>query len=134
MTDLKIKIDKLKLYFGEPYIINTPSKDITVYQPTIGDIMEMGEENFYSTVNVFIANSTMYRLQLWDLGIDWNDVSDFQIFSMLVTNYLEILILLLFNYIQNNYHLLIIRMKRKKKLFYIVRYMKLRLMNMFMHK
>lgn len=86
MTNSKLKIDKLKLYFGEPYIINTPSKDITVYQPTIGDIMELGEEKFYSVVNVFIANSTMYRLQLWDLGIDWNTVSDFQIFSMLVTN------------------------------------------------
>ena len=88
MTNSKLKIDKLKLYFGEPYIINTPSKDIVVYQPTIGDIMELGEEKFYSVVNVFIANSTMYRLQLWDLGIDWNTVSDFQIFSMLVTNLL----------------------------------------------
>jgi hypothetical protein len=86
MTDSTFKIDKLKLYFGEPFTIHTPSKDITVYQPTIGDIMELGEEKFYSVASVFIANSTMYRLQLWDLGVDWNDVSDFQIFSMLVTN------------------------------------------------
>lgn len=86
MTNSKLKLDTLKLYFGEPYTIHTPSKDIIVYQPTIGDIMEFGEEKFYSVVNVFIANSTMYRLQLWDLGIDWNTISDFQIFSMLVTN------------------------------------------------
>lgn len=87
MTDQpKLKLDTLKLYFGEPYTIHTPSKDIIVYQPTIGDIMEFGEERFYSMANVFIANSTMYRLQLWDLGIDWNDISDYQIFSMLVTN------------------------------------------------
>lgn len=87
MTDQsKLKIDTLKLYFGEPYTIHTPSKDIVVYQPTIGDIMEFGEERFYSVANVFIANSTMYRLQLWDLGIDWNEISDYQIFSMLVTN------------------------------------------------
>lgn len=86
MTNSPIKIDKLKLYFGEPYTIHTPSKDIVVYQPTIGDIMEYGEEKFYSIASVFIANSTMYRLQLWDLGVDWNNVSDFEIFRMLVTN------------------------------------------------
>ena len=81
------KLDKLKLYFGEPYTIHTPTdKDIVVYQPTIGDIVEHGESEVYSVVNAFAANSTMYRLQLWDAKprIDWNDVSDYEIFCMLV--------------------------------------------------
>ena len=79
------KLDKLKLYFGEPYSIPTPTgKEIVVYQPTIGDIVTRGEKDIYSVVNVFVANSTMYRLQLWEMGIDWNDVSDYEIFSMLV--------------------------------------------------
>ena len=79
------KLDKLKLYFGEPYTIHTPTeKDIVVYQPTIGDIVEHGEHEVYSVVNVFAANSTMYRLQLWDNGIDWNKVSDYEMFTMLI--------------------------------------------------
>ena len=78
------KIDRLKLYFGEPYSIKTPTgKDIVIKQPTIGEIMMRGEQEIYSVVNVFVANSTMYRLQLWDAGIDWNDVSDYELFCML---------------------------------------------------
>ena len=80
------KLDKLKLYFGEPYAIHTPTeKDIIVYQPTIGDIVQHGEQEVYSVVNAFSANSTMYRLQLWDNGIDWNNVSDYEMFLMLVS-------------------------------------------------
>ena len=78
------KIDKLKLYFGEPYKISDPTgKEIVIYQPTIGDIVEYGEQEVYSMVNVFIANPTMYRLQLWDNGYDWNKITDYELFIML---------------------------------------------------
>jgi len=78
------KIDKLKLYFGEPYAIHTPTgKDIIVYQPTIGDIVEHGESEVYSVANAFAANPTMYRLQLWENNIDWNDITDYELFAML---------------------------------------------------
>ena len=77
------KIDKLKLYFGKPYSITCPTgKEIVVYQPTIGEIMERGEHEVYSVVNVFIANPTMYRLQLWDQGFDWNDMTEYELFTM----------------------------------------------------
>lgn len=77
------KIDKLKLYFGKPYSITCPTgKEIVVYQPTIGEIMERGEHEVYSVVNVFIANPTMYRLQLWDQGFDWNDMTEYELFMM----------------------------------------------------
>ena len=72
------EIDALKLYFGEPFVIeNDTYNDIIINQPTIGDIIKSGEKNIYSTINIFIANPTMYRMQLWDLGIDWNKMSDF---------------------------------------------------------
>lgn len=78
------KIDKLKLYFGKPYKITCPTgKEIVVYQPTIGDIVERGEHEVYSVVNVFIANPTMYRLQLWDQGFDWNDMTEYELFTLL---------------------------------------------------
>ena len=79
------EIDALKLYFGEPFVIeNDTYNDIIINQPTIGDIIKSGEKKIYSTINIFIANPTMYRMQLWDLGIDWNKMSDFSLFCMLV--------------------------------------------------
>ena len=81
----KIEFDMLQMYFGEPYTIdleNVPGK-IVVLQPTIGDIIEIGEKKFYQTLNIFICNTTQYRVVLWDLGIDWNEFSDFELFIML---------------------------------------------------
>lgn len=81
-------IDLLKMYLKKPYVVND---QITIYQPTIGQIIEFGdnkqygEKEFYSTVNIFVSNPTSYRLQLWKMGIDWNKISDFELFSMLVT-------------------------------------------------
>ena len=78
------EIDALKLYFGEPFVIeNDIHNDIIINQPTIGDIIKSGEKQVYSAVNTLIANPTMYRLQLWDLGVDWNKISDFSLFCML---------------------------------------------------
>lgn len=81
----KVEFDQLQLYFGEPYVIdldNTPGS-ITVYSPTIGDIVHMGEKKFYQTLSFFTCNTTQYRLMLWELGYDWNEISDFQLFCML---------------------------------------------------
>ena len=81
----KIDFDMLQLYFGEPYVIdleNVPGT-VTVLSPTIGDIISIGEKRFYQTLNIFICNTTQYRVLLWDLGIDWNTFSDFELFVML---------------------------------------------------
>lgn len=91
-SDIKIKtrypqieFDKLQMYFGEPYVIDLPSAQgtITIKQPTIGELIRMGESRFYSTLNIFITNTTTYRLMLWELGVDWNEMSDFELFCML---------------------------------------------------
>lgn len=81
----KIEFDELQMYFGEPYVINLDDTEgqITVYSPTIGDIMQVGESKFYQTLNIFICNTTQYRSLLWDMGVDWNTFSDFQLFVML---------------------------------------------------
>lgn len=85
MSKRTIEFDMLKMYFCEPYEINLDSADgsITVLQPTIGDIVRIGESKFYATLNVFTANTTMYRVSLWDMGIDWNSISDFDLFCLL---------------------------------------------------
>lgn len=84
----KIEFDKLQMYFGEPYVINLENTEgiITIYQPTIGDIVKFGEKKFYSTLNIFITNTTSYRLMLWECGYDWNEISDFELFIMLYSS------------------------------------------------
>lgn len=80
-----IEFDSLKMYFREPYVIDCESAigTITVIQPAIGKIVECGDKRFYSTLNIFVTNTTSHRLLLWDNGIDWNEISDFDLFCML---------------------------------------------------
>ena len=77
------KFDQLKMYFGEPYDVGN---GIIIRQPTVGEILDVGEAEFYATLYVFIANPTTYRLQLWDIGIDWNKITSYDLFAMLVKN------------------------------------------------
>ena len=87
MTISEFEVDALQLYFGEPFSIpSEAANDIVIFQPTIGDIIHEGEKKVYSALNTLIANPTMYRLQLWKMGIDWNKLSDFDLFCMLSTS------------------------------------------------
>lgn len=84
----KIEFDMLQMYCGEPYVIDLDDSvgKITVYSPTIGDIISIGEKSFYETLNIFICNTTQYRLPLWDIGVDWTEKSDFWLFTQLYHN------------------------------------------------
>lgn len=80
----EVKVDKLKLYFRQPIEIETEiGSNITLVQPAVGEIVKVGEERFYSTLQVFTTNPTANRLMLWNMGMDWNDLSDFELFLML---------------------------------------------------
>ena len=84
----KLEFDKLQMYFGEPYVVDLENVNgkIIIKMPTIGNIIAYGEKKFYETLNIFITNTTSYRLALWDSGIDWNEISDFDLFCMLYKN------------------------------------------------
>ena len=75
------KIDLLKIYFGDPYPI---TENITLYQPSIQDIIDYGEAEFFAVLFMFIGNTTYRKLFLWDNGIDWNTMSDYELFCGLV--------------------------------------------------
>ena len=75
-----INVDPLKLYFGDPYVVN---QYITIYQPTIGDIIEYGEREYYSMIQTLTAIPSEMKSSLFDMGLDWNQVEDFQLFMML---------------------------------------------------
>ena len=75
------KFDSLKMYFKEDYFV----KGIRIVQPTIGNILNIGESKFYSGLSPFLYNSTSIRVMLWDLPqrIDWCKVKDIEVFGML---------------------------------------------------
>lgn len=70
--------DGLKMYFGEPYWV---TDKICIKVPTVGDILEFGDIKFYLNLKMFCANTTALRLNLWKMHIDWNKISDFEMFS-----------------------------------------------------
>lgn len=78
--DSLINVDYLKLYFGDPYVVNSY---LTIYQPTIGEIIDYGEREYFSMVNTLAAIPSEMKSSLWDVGIDWTQITDFQLFMML---------------------------------------------------
>lgn len=81
MEETIYDFDELKMYFGEDYWV---TDKICIKIPTIGDILEFGDNKFYSMLNLFCSNPTSLRLQLWRIGIDWNNISDFELFSQII--------------------------------------------------
>jgi len=78
--DSLFEIDSLSLYMGDPYVIN---KHITITQPTIGQIAEYGEKKYYSMVHTLTAIPSDMKWQLTDMGFDYEELEDFQLFQML---------------------------------------------------
>lgn len=72
--------DELKMYFGEPFYINDK---ISVYIPTIGDIVEFGEREYYGMIHTLTCIPSDMKSQLDDLDIDYMKISDFELFMML---------------------------------------------------
>lgn len=79
--DKEYKYDILKMYFGYDYWV---TDKIRIIQPSIGDIVEYGETQFWNVVSMLCANPTSLRLVLWDNGIDWNKISEFELFSLII--------------------------------------------------
>ena len=79
MSDI-IEYDELKMYFGEPFHINDK---ITVYIPSIGDIVKFGEKEYYSAVYTLTSIPSDMKSQLDDIGINYMKISDFELFVML---------------------------------------------------
>lgn len=81
----ELDFNPLKVYFGDDYIVNNK---ICIHQPSIQDFIESKNENdLYNVIIPFISNTTAYRVQLWDMGIDWNnDITNLELFYILLKN------------------------------------------------
>lgn len=70
----------LQLYFGDDYVINDKIK---IHQPNIGEIVDYNEAQYFSMVHTLTAIPSDLKSQLWDMGLDWCEVEDFELFMML---------------------------------------------------
>jgi hypothetical protein len=77
---INLDVDDLQLYIGDDFIINDYIK---VLQPTIRQIAEFGERDFFSVVHTITAIPSDMKSNLDDMGLDWVEVEDFELFMML---------------------------------------------------
>lgn len=80
MSENLLEVDELALYFGDPYKINDY---ITITLPRIGELVKYGERQYFSIVQTLTAIPSEMKSQLWDMGLDWTQLKDFQLFMML---------------------------------------------------
>ena len=78
---INMDVDDLKLYIGDDFIIND---NVRVLQPKVRNIAEFGEREFFSVLHTVTAIPSDMKSQLWDMGLDWMEVEDFELFMMLV--------------------------------------------------
>ncbi len=72
-------VDELKLYRGDDYIL---PNGMHIKSPTLGEICEFGEDKYLTTVSVFTATTIDRCAQLDDVGIDYTQISDFEMFCL----------------------------------------------------
>ena len=56
---------------------------ITIHMPSVGDIIDYGEQKYFQLVYLFCSTSSDYKAQLDSVGVDWQKVSDFEMFRQL---------------------------------------------------
>lgn len=70
-------IDELKIYRGEDFKI---SKYICLHQPSLGEICNYGEQEYYSMIHQLTATPQSMKVQLWDNGIDYTKITAYELF------------------------------------------------------
>lgn len=69
--------DELKLYRGEDFIV---SDHIHIHQPTLNEICDYGEVDYYAMIYQLTATPQSMKAQLWDAGIDYTKITPFELF------------------------------------------------------
>lgn len=74
-------IDDLSVYRGVDIPI---SNKIMVSQPTLGEIQEFSERKYFSAVYNLTAVGADMKWQLWDSGVDYTEIEDYDLFVKLI--------------------------------------------------
>lgn len=73
-------IDELQLYVGRDFEVN---KYIKLHIPRVGEIVDYGEREYYQMIYSLTAIPSDVKSMLADMGIDYEEISDFELFYML---------------------------------------------------
>lgn len=73
--------DELKIYRGQDF---TVSEHIVIHQPTLDEICNYGERDYYSMIYQLTATPQSMKVQLWDMGIDYTTITPFELFYSLL--------------------------------------------------
>lgn len=76
----KQRNDDLSIYLGYDYVINDK---IVIRQPSIGEIAEFGEAKYFSMAQTLTSIPSDMKSILFDMGIDYEKIDDFELFIML---------------------------------------------------
>ena len=74
------QVDELKLYLGSDIKI---ASGVTLYQPTIGEIANYNEAEYFSMAQTLCSTPSSMKVALDDMKLDYMQVEDFQLFMML---------------------------------------------------
>lgn len=69
--------DELRIYRGEDFVV---SNHITIRQPTLGEICDYGEQEYYSMVYQLTYTPQSMKVQLWDMGKDYTTITPWELF------------------------------------------------------
>ena len=56
------------------------SDHIIIHQATLNEICDYGERDYYSMIYQLTATPQSMKVQLWDIGIDYTQISPFELF------------------------------------------------------
>ena len=76
-----LKNDELKIYRGEDFVV---SKYIRLHQPSLGEICDYGEQEYYSMIYNLTATPQSLKVQLWDMGIDYTEITPYELFYQML--------------------------------------------------
>lgn len=69
--------DELRIYRGKDFVIQ---KHIRLHQPTLNEICEYGECEYYSMLYQLTSTPQSMKFQLWNIGIDYTSITPYQLF------------------------------------------------------
>ena len=76
-------LDMLKLYFGDDYVVNDKIK---IRQPKIGEIVDYGEQEYFSMAHLISSISSDFKPELTDMGLDYEKITDIEMFYIATRN------------------------------------------------
>lgn len=73
--------DELKIYRGEDFVV---SDYIRIHQPSLNEITDYGEREYYSMIYNLTATPQSMKVQLWDMGVDYTKITPYELFYNLL--------------------------------------------------